>query len=271
MLGHPETAPIKNLQQYPAHELVFFRSLISFSISFVIIRYRKLPLLGNNRRWLLLRGSAGMVALLLFFITLHHLPLAIASTVQYLSPIFTALFAAFLFRERVSTLQYMTSILAFSGVCIIGTTGLFQNSKVEIDPVWIVVGIVSSALSGVAYNAISKLKETEAPINIVIYFPMLALPITGIWCLFDGIFPRGIEWILLLLIGIFTQIAQVLMTRAFLTSSASLIAPFQYLGAIYALTFGWLIFGEHLELIHIAGISLVIIGVGIGAVVTRKN
>jgi drug/metabolite transporter (DMT)-like permease len=272
MLGHPETAPIKNLQQYPAHELVFFRSLVSFSISFAIIRYRKLPLLGNNRRWLLLRGTAGMVALLLFFITLHHLPLAIASTVQYLSPIFTALFAAYLFKERVSTLQYITSLLAFFGVCIIGTAGfLVQGPKVEIDPVWIIVGVVSSALSGVAYNAISKLKETEETINIVIYFPMLALPITGIWCLFDGVFPSGIEWFLLLLIGIFTQIAQVLMTRAFLATNASVIAPFQYLGAIYALTFGWMIFGEHLEAIHLIGISLVIAGVGIGAVVAGRK
>src|SRR6218665_681722 len=213
-----------------------------------------------------------MIALLLFFLTLHKLPLAIASTVQYLSPIFTALFAAYLFKEKVNKLQYVTSILAFSGVCTIGYAAFYlQESKVEIDPVWIVVGIISSALSGVAYNAISKLKETEATINIVIYFPMLALPITAIWCLFQGVFPEGIEWLLLLLIGIFTQIAQVLMTRAFLATSASIIAPFQYLGVIYALTFGWLVFGEHLELIHLIGISLVIVGVGVGVVVAGKK
>lgn len=272
MLGHPETAPIDGLQEYPAHELVFFRSLVSFSISFAIIRYRKLPLLGNNRRWLLLRGTAGMIALLLFFLTLHQLPLAIASTVQYLSPIFTALFASYLFKEQVNRLQYLTSILAFTGVCMIGISGFwFNESSVAIDPVWIIVGIVSSALSGVAYNAISKLKETEATINIVIYFPMLALPVTGIWSLIDGVVPSGIEWILLLLIGIFTQIAQVLMTRAFLSTKASTIAPFQYLGAIYALTFGWLVFDERLEMIHILGISLVIVGVGVGAVVAGKK
>lgn len=272
MLGHPEDAPLDGLQAYPAHELVFFRSLVSFSISFAIIRYRGLPLLGNNRKWLLLRGTAGMIALLLFFFTIHHLPLAIAATIQYLSPIFTALIAAYLFKENVSRLQYFTSILAFTGVCMIGITGFFSGEQsVKIDPLWVGIGVVSAVLSGLAYNAISKLRETEATINIVIYFPMLALPITGIWTFFSGVFPSGIEWLLLLLIGIFTQIAQVLMTRAFFLANASAIAPFQYLGAVYALVFGWLVFGEILDTIHILGITLILMGVGIGAVLAKKN
>lgn len=272
MLGHPENAPIENLQQYPAHELVFFRSLISFSISFVIIRYRGLPLLGNNKKWLLLRGTSGMIALLLFFFTLHHLPLAIASTIQYLSPIFTVFIASRLFREKVTALQYLTSFLALVGVCLIGLTGFFDSSnRVPIDPFWVIIGIISAVLSGLAYNAISKLKGTEETINIVIYFPMLALPVTGIWTLVSGVFPSGIEWLLLLLIGIFTQIAQVLMTRAFLLANTALVAPFQYLGAVYALTFGWIVFHEELETIHLIGISLVIIGVCVGALVNSTS
>ncbi len=272
MLGHPENAPIEGLQKYPAHELVFFRSLISFAISFVIIKYRGLPLLGNNRRWLLLRGTSGMIALFLFFFTLHHLPLAIASTIQYLSPIFTVLIASRLFKEKVTLLQYITSVLAFIGVCLIGFSGFFnQDSSVHVDPLWVGIGIVSAILSGLAYNAISKLKGTEETINIVIYFPMLALPITGIWTLVSGVSPNGIEWILLLLIGILTQIAQVLMTRAFLLSNTSLVAPFQYLGAIYAVTFGWIVFKEQLELLHLVGISLVLVGVCVGVIVSKSK
>ena len=51
------------------------------------------PLLGHNRRWLLVRGLAGMVALSLFFHTIRHIPLASATVIQYLSPIFTVLLA----------------------------------------------------------------------------------------------------------------------------------------------------------------------------------
>lgn len=267
MLGQPDSAPINGLQKYPAHELVFARSLISFTISFVIIRYRKLPLLGNNRRWLLLRGTAGMVALTLFFFTLHELPLAIASVLQYLSPIFTVMIAHQLFKEQVNKWQYLASLLAFSGVVLIGISSLTEAvTGEELDLFWMVMGVISAFLSGVAYNAISKLKTTEEPINIVIYFPMLALPITGVWCLFEFTFPRGVEWLLLLTIGVFTQMAQVLMTKAFMFGQTAVVAPFQYVGAIYALISGWFIFDERLSTWNLVGISVILIGVLLGTI-----
>ncbi|TSJ41920.1 DMT family transporter [Fluviicola chungangensis] len=267
LLGNPDNEIIPHLQKYPAHELVFFRSLVSFAISAAIIKYRGLPLLGNNRRWLLLRGTAGMLALTIFFFTLHKLPLAIASTLQYLSPIFTVLIASRLFRERVSNIQYFSSLIAFSGVVFIGFNGItggFNSQKTDL--FWMGMGILSAVLSGVAYNAISKLKETEETINIVIYFPMLALPLTGIWCLFDFTVPRGVEWLILLIIGVFTQIAQVCMTRAFLSANTAIIAPFQYIGAIYALISGWFVFNEKLETASIIGVCLVVFGVIFGTI-----
>jgi drug/metabolite transporter (DMT)-like permease len=217
-----------------------------------------------------LRGSAGMVALTIFFLTLHKLPLAIASTLQYLSPIFTVLIAQQLFKEKVTPMQIMSSFLAFVGVLLIGTPSLLETNSV-IDPFWIIMGIISAIFSGIAYNAIGKLKNTEEPINIVIYFPMIALPITGVWCLFDFTFPVGIEWLLLLIIGIFTQIAQILMTKAFLATDTAIVAPFQYIGAIYALLSGWFIFDESLGLIPVTGITLVLIGVLIGTIFRKKQ
>ncbi len=208
-----------------------------------------------------------MLALTIFFFTLHKLPLAIASTLQYLSPIFTVLIASQLFREKVSKMQYFSSLIAFFGVIFIGFNGLtggFSGQKPDL--FWMGMGILSAVLSGVAYNAISKLKETEETINIVIYFPMLALPLTGIWCLFDFTVPMGIEWLILLTIGVFTQIAQVCMTRAFLSADTAIVAPFQYIGAIYALFSGWFIFNEKLELASIIGVCLVIFGVIVGTI-----
>lgn len=272
MLGQPDSAPIKGLQQFPAHELVFARSLISFTISFVIIKYRGLPVLGNNRRWLLLRGTAGMIALTLFFFTLHELPLAIASVLQYLSPIFTVLIAHRLFKERVTAWQYVASVLAFSGVVLIGISSLTEAfGGAQLDLFWMSMGIISAFLSGVAYNAISKLKTTEEPINIVIYFPMLALPITGIWCLFDFTMPRGIEWVFLLTIGIFTQMAQVLMTKAFMFGQTAVVAPFQYVGAIYALISGWFIFDERLGFWNLVGIGIILCGVILGTIFRKPK
>lgn len=259
ILGNPSYFPDLHLQKYPAQELVLARSIVSFSISAFIIYRKKLPFFGNNKKWLLMRGTFGMIALTLFFFTIEKLPLAIASTLQYLSPIFTIFIASFLFKEKISKTSYIASTIALLGVFFIGWNSINKDAQFSFE--WILIAIVSAFFSGIAYNSIKKLKETDEAINIVIYFPMLALPITGVWTCIDGVIPQGIEWLLLLIIGIFTQIAQICMTRAFLLVKTSTIAPFQYLGAIYSLILGWFIFDERLRFYSLVGIFLIIGGI----------
>ena len=264
---------IPNIQSYPAHELVLARSVVSFVISLVVIKHRKLPLFGVNKKWLLIRGVAGTIALTIFFYTIHYLPLAIATTVQYLAPIFTVIFAIVLLKEKVKILQWFFIALSFLGVCLIGLDKLVESNQTtaQISYLWLGWGMISAVFSGIAYVAILKLKTTDAPIVIVFYFPMIAIPAMIVFCLFDFTFPRGIEWLLLLIVGLFTQFAQILMTKAFHEGTASTITPFQYLGAIYAFLIGYFVFDETLSMIVNIGIVMVVGGVFINALIRKKR
>ena len=132
------------------------------------------------------------------------------------------------------------------------------------------MGILSAVFSGIAYTAIVKLKPTDAPITIVFYFPMIAIPFMIVLCLFEFTMPQGIEWIIILVIGVFTQFAQVLLTKAFHEGSASTISPFQYLGAIYAFLLGSFVFNETLSLIVNIGIFIVVGSVIINAFIRKS-
>jgi drug/metabolite transporter (DMT)-like permease len=99
---------------------------------------------------------------------------------------------------------------------------------------------------------------------------MIAMPIMILLCFYSFTMPQGIEWILLLLIGIFTQFAQILMTYALHSGSASTITPFQYLGAIYAFLLGYFVFDETLNMIVNIGICLVISGVIVNALIRKR-
>lgn len=248
------------IQHYPIHELVLARSLVSFAISASIIYFRKLPLFGNNKKWLISRGISGTIALTLFFYTIQQTPLAIASTIQYLGPIFTVLISTYFLREKIKSIQWLFIGLCFIGVIFLSWDALF-SAQSTFAPIWILIGIISALFSGLAYSSIVKLRETDEPINIVIYFPMIAIPIMSLWCLYEFIMPQGIEWLLLLLTGITTQIAQVCMTRALLAENTAVIAPFQYLGAIYASLMGFLIFDERLSFYVFIGIFVILTGV----------
>lgn len=268
----PNQMVFDNIQHYPGHELVLARSVISFSLSLFVIKRKGIPVFGNNKKWLIIRGLSGTIALTIFFYTIHTLPLAIASIVQYLAPIFTVIFAMILLKEKVREIQWIFILLSFSGVALIGVDKLLSTSDgtSDISFFWLGLGVLSAVLSGVAYTAIMKLKTTDQPITIVMYFPMVAIPIMVIFCLFEFTMPTGIEWLFLLVIGIFTQFAQILMTKALHEGSAATITPFQYLGAIYAFLIGFFIFDEQLSWVVYVGMCMAIVGVVVNAIIRNR-
>ena len=259
----PEQDIIDNVQVYPGHELVLARSIVTFVISWSIIRYRGISMWGVNKKWLLIRSLAGTTALTIFFYTIHHIPLAIAIVVQNLSPIFTVILAMFILKERVRTLQWFFIVMSFFGVALIAydQLGHGDSNFGEVSFFWLGMGMVSAFISGIAYTAIMKLRTTDSQIVIVMYFPMLAIPLMTILCFFEFTVPQGIEWLILLTIGVFTQFAQIYMTKAFHQGTAAGIIPFKYLSIIYAFLVGYFFFGEKLSWTVDVGIAIVLIGV----------
>ena len=251
-----------SIQKLPAHELVLTRSIVSFVISSFVIFRKKLPYFGVNKKWLVIRGTAGTIALTLFFMTIQNLPFAIAAIIQYLAPLFTMLFTFILLGEKIFRVQWLFVLLAFSGVCLISLQNYISaDSGLVFQPLWVGLGMLSASISGVAYTAIVKLKETDEPISIVLYFPMISIPIMLVLCMFDFVMPHGVEWLLLLLVGVFTQFAQVLLTKALHMGTSSVIIPFQYLGIIYAILVGYLIFDERLNTFVNIGVLMILSGI----------
>lgn len=248
---------VKALPNIPVFELVFFRSFISLLISFTSLKSKNIPIFGVNKKILLIRGFIGVTALTLFFKTLQNIPLASAVTIQYLSPIFTALFAVWILKERMKKIQWVFFAMAFLGVFILKG---FDTSG-QLSYFYISIGLISACLSGVAYNCIRLLRITEHPLVVVFYFPLVATPIMAVLSFFNWVQPQGIDWFYLLLLGILTQVAQIYMTKGIQSDSAGNIMIFKYIGVLFALIYGYLFFGETYSFFSILGIFILILGV----------
>jgi drug/metabolite transporter (DMT)-like permease len=268
----PDQQIISNIQKYPIPEIILFRSIITFVMCYAVIRVRKIPFFGNNKKWLIIRGIFGTTALTMFFYTLDNLPIAIATTVQYLSPIFTVVFAIYLLGEKVNRIQWLFFTIAFFGVVSMSLSKFFSEDVTvsAINPWWVLIGVSSAFFSGISYNAIVKCRNTDAPVTIVMYFPLIAIPVMLVICAFDHVIPQGIEWWIVITIGVFTQFAQILMTKALHADNTATITPFKYFGSIYAFFLGLFLFDEVISLYGIVGIILILIGV-LGNTVFRKR
>ncbi|WP_400192456.1 DMT family transporter [Hymenobacter sp. B81] len=251
---------VKLLPHVPALEIILFRSLISVALSYLTLRLLRIRPWGSNHLLLISRGTTGALALMLYFGTLQQMPLATAVTIQYLAPIFTAILGIFIVREPVRPWQWLFFLLSFAGVL------WAEGVDARVEPLWLGLGVLSAVFSGLSYNSIRRLKGREHPLVVVFYFPMVALPITAAYCLLvKWVTPQGLDWLWLGLTGVFTQGAQVYMTKAYQAEQLAKVANWNYLGILYALGFGLLFFGEAFPPGAYAGMTLVLAGVLLNA------
>ncbi len=247
---------IKAIPRIGPVEIVFFRSIVSFFISFITLKRLKVGIWGNNKKWLIIRGAAGSIGLLLFFSTIKQMPLGSAVAIQYLSPIFTSVLGIFIVKERVFSIQWIFFLISFIGVLLI------QGFDPRVTQLQLIIGISSAAASGVAYNSIRKLKLSEHPLVIIFYFPLITIPLTGTYLIFfNWTTPNLTELLVLITIGVATQFAQFFMTKAYQLEDLSKVSSIQYIGIVFALLFGFLFFDETYNLKSFAGILIVLLGV----------
>ncbi|HEY3662087.1 MAG TPA: DMT family transporter [Chthoniobacterales bacterium] len=246
---------VKQLDRIPAMEIVFFRCLVSGIICGVEIARRRLDWKGNNHALLIARGTFGTLALFAFFVTVQHMHLATAVTIQYLSPIFTALIGVFVLREMVPARQWFFYGIAFAGVFVL------KGFNSRISTFYLLIGIASALCSGMAYNLVRRLREREAPIVVVLHFQLVGIAAGLVFILFSWHTPSPWEWISLLMCGVLTQIGQICLTKALQSERIAKVAVLNYIGLVYAVIFSITIFGERYSTQSVLGILLVVTGV----------
>lgn len=246
---------VKYLDHIPAYEIVFFRALVTLIVCYFLVIRARLKPWGNNKKYLILRGLAGTIALMLYFYTLQNMPLASAVTIQYVSPIFTIIVAGLMLKEPPRRVQWLFFIVSFVGVVMI------KGFDPRVSVFELLVGMTSAVFSALAYNFIRKLKDFDHPLVVVFYFPLVTVPLVGTYTVFNWVTPSGRDLILLVLIGLATTVAQIFMTKGYQLEKAANISNFNYLGTIYAIIFGYFLFAETIGVFGYAGIFLILFGV----------
>lgn len=243
---------VKFISRIPVHEILTVRSIISLSITWFALRKFSISPWGKNRRALFARGVFGTGALLLYFHTLQTMPLASAVTIQYLHPILTVILASFFIREKATWAQWACFLASFIGVLLV------KGVDTRIDSVDLAIGVGGACCSAIAYNMIRALRDEDHSLVIVFYLALVSLLVITPWTALHFVVPTMTEWGVLLIIGVFTQIAQYFMTQAYQAESAANISNLNYLGILYASVLGFAVFQETLQALATIGIVTIV-------------
>ena len=220
----------------PASETLFSRFLLGllFLLPFMI-KDRDFKVEIRQWKFLLLRNLAGVTSMLLNFYIVAFLPLSISVLLINTSTLFIPLLLIF-FRQKTPLNVLACSLIGFLGVSMI----LLANHNGSVEPFYVFVGLGGAVLSAMAFISLQELNKHNSPKNIVFYFHLIGTLLLPIFFNHQWKMPDLHEFALLLLIGGFGLIFQLLLTRAFRHAPANVITPFAFTGVIFSSVFDWL-------------------------------
>jgi len=245
---------VKYLVNVNAFQIVFFRSISTLAFTLTFLIKNKIPILGNQKKLLVLRGLVGVTSMAFFFLALKYLPVATTVSLRYMAPIFAALFAVLFLKENIKPLQWLFFIMSFLGVLVL------KGFDEQLNTFGLILILISAVFSGLVYMLLNKIGTGDHPVVIVNYFMAIAALVGGVLSIGHWKTPLGLEWILLFSLGIFGFFGQLFMTKAFQTAEINQVAPLKYLEVVFTLIFGILLINDVYTIWSLLGIALIIGG-----------
>ena len=267
------TACVKLVSTYhiPVFEIVAARGLISLIISYADIKRKKLSPWGNNKKLLIARGAVGSIALICVYYAVITLPLAEATLLQYTYPVFTALLAFIFLKEKIQRATICCIILSLAGLIVMVMPNLSATTETTLPWFSVFVALFGASGSAIAYVIVKRLSNKEDSSVIIFYFPLISLPVALILLGSDFVMPNVEAALLLLFIGIFTQVGQVGLTKAMQSEIASKVSAFSYIQVVFSMLFGFIIFSEVPSIWTLSGGALIIIGALINVLASKQH
>ena len=237
----------------PIMEQVFARNFVTLLLSLFLILKNKELFFGKkgNRLALLGRSIFGYIGVVGYFYATANMNVADASLLHRSSPFFVILFSAIFLHERLRRFQVVALLLAFGGSVLV------INPSFDSAVVPALIGALSAAGAGAAYVIINVLKGRESNSTIIFCFSLLSCAASVITGGTTFLLPHGVEWLMLLGIGVFAGIGQVALTQAYKMTQPGEVSIINYLGIIFSAIFGLVFLNEMIGLRSLLGMALI--------------
>ena len=239
----------------PTQEVILVRGVLNALFMLWLLRRKGVSWRPRRTGLLVLRGALGHFALSCYFWSVARQPLATAVLLQQVTPVFTALLAAWFLGERPGRRFVPAFLLAAVGVALLvpwGGASAASGPPPALAPV--VVGLLGAFLSAAAYVTVRDASRTEHEETIVLWFPLTSIPLAAAGTLLEGpAVPTAVEWGWLVFIAAAGLLGQLFLTRGLARVPAGRATLANPLTIVFGVLLGWVAFGEPLTLPMLLG------------------
>ncbi|UTY56374.1 DMT family transporter [Massilia sp. erpn] len=254
-------------ETFSTSEIVMYRGLIGTTVLFCMMRAQGASFRTTMPLAHLWRGVVGVVSLWLWFYAIARLPLATAMTLNYMAPIWIAVWL-FLHgwwhaKNHIEWPLIGAVFMSFIGVTLLLQPAFHSNQLFEA-----MLALSSSVLSAMAYMQVRKLGLAGEPESRVVFFFSITNFVAGLVGHFVESGSSPVVWhspanakgaLLLLGIGLCATAAQVAMTRAYRLGNTLVVANLQYSGIVFSSFWGILVFSDVFNWHSWAGIGIILL------------
>jgi S-adenosylmethionine uptake transporter len=250
---------------YPLHEIVFARAFIGilFGLGLVQLEGGWRILKTSQWHWHLLRGILVVIANMTFFLALAALPLADATALFFVAPLFITLLSIPILGEKVGAMRLGAVAIGFLGVVIMqrpwADVQTLQASRLVL--LLPVVAALTYALNQLMTRKLGVNSKASA-LAIYIQGTFLVVSIGFFLIAGDGRFASADSapsmqfllraWVLpaqedvwvFLGLGLNAAVIGYCLSQAYRIADVATVAPFEYIGLPLAVFWGLLIFGD---------------------------
>lgn len=273
---------------YALHQIVLIRSLIGFAVIMAILMASGAGFTAFRTRRLgmhLVRGGFVVTSNLCFFLGLAAMPIADAVALFFIAPLLITALSVPMLGEKVGPRRW-----AAVGVGLIGVVVMLRPGTGIFHPAML-LPLFAAFCYAMLHMLTRRMGGTESAVTLTIYVQMTFIGVCVISGLVLGhgafagqsdpslifltrawVWPATADWQILALVGVASAVGALLITHAYRSCEAGLVAPFEYISMPLAIMFGLVIFDEWPEPLAWLGIAL-ICGAGLYTVwrETRAN
>lgn len=242
------------MQTLPPAVAVFFRYVIALVLAMILIERTGRPAIIISRHIGLqfIRGLTLLASTALNFTAITYLQLAQTAAISFTIPLWVCALSVPLLGEHVGLRRWIAVLIGFLGVLVIMRPG-------TMDFHWAMFLSIGAAFCGSIYNiATRKVGGRDRAETSLFYVGLFgagfaALPLPWSWQM-----PEGVEWLLLLGMGLAGGTGHFLLIQAHRLAPASVLAPFIYTQIIWMILIGFVVFHDVPDMWTIIGAVIVI-------------